>query len=316
VSDSQTLSARAGACVRQGLTKGARTTLWLLKFIIPISLGMMFLQQLGVLAFISRKIGPAFHLVGLSGEAALPFLAGALLNVYSGLAAVAQLDFTGRELTILCMMILISHNLPIEATVQHKSGSSGWRLVLLRLAMSAAGALVLHLLMPPDAVAPAGGHAAAGDAALSWAAALHKWFVETAWVTLKIALFASGVMVLQQFLEEFRVMPVFSRILAPPLALLGLPGNTVFLWVVANTLGLAYGAGVLLEETRSGRLSKRDIEIVNRSIAVCHSLLEDTLLCVAVGASAFWITLPRIALAAAVVWGYRLSTFRSNTKCG
>jgi len=54
-------------------------------------------------------------------------------------------------------------------------------------------------------------------------------------------------------------MPVLSRALAPPLALLGLPGSTVFLWVVAQHAWTCVGAGVLLEETRSGRMSKRDI---------------------------------------------------------
>ncbi len=88
--------------------------------------------------------------------------------------------------------------------------------------------------------------------------------------------------------------------------LLGLPRNTAFLWIVANTLGLAYGAAVLIDETASGQITRQEAELLNRSIAICHSLLEDTLLFVAIGAWAFWISIPRMALAAAAVWTYRL----------
>lgn len=114
-----------------------------------------------------------------------------------------------------------------------------------------------------------------------------------------------GLMVLQKVMEEFGVVGWLSRTLWPALWLLGLPRGTAFLWITANTLGLAYGGAVLLEETRAGKLPKEDVDLLNRSIAVCHSLLEDTLLFVAIGAWALWITLPRLALAAAAAWGYR-----------
>jgi hypothetical protein len=40
-------------------------------------------------------------------------------------------------------------------------------------------------------------------------------------------------------------------------------------------------------------------------MAVCHSLLEDTLLFYVIGAWVLWITVPRLVLAALVVWAYR-----------
>jgi len=115
-----------------------------------------------------------------------------------------------------------------------------------------------------------------------------------------------GLMILQRLIREFGVAGLLARALYPLLWLLGLPRSTAFLWITANTLGLAYGGAVLIEESRSGALARRDVELLNRSIAVCHSLLEDTILFVAIGAGALWITLPRLVLAAAAVWGYRL----------
>jgi spore maturation protein SpmB len=124
-----------------------------------------------------------------------------------------------------------------------------------------------------------------------------------------------GLMVLQRILREFKLIDRLSRLLAPVLALLGLPQRTAFLWIVANTLGLAYGAAVIIDESEQGRLSRQDAQLLNRSIAVCHSLLEDTLIFAALGAWAFWITIPRLALAAAVVWGYRISSYLAARCC-
>lgn len=44
------------------------------------------------------------------------------------------------------------------------------------------------------------------------------------------------------------------EVLKPPLALFGLPAKTSFLWIVANILGLAYGAAVMIEEINAGKV--------------------------------------------------------------
>jgi hypothetical protein len=85
----------------------------------------------------------------------------------------------------------------------------------------------------------------------------------------------------------------------------GLPDDAAFLWVVSNTLGLAYGAGVLKREVADGNLSREHGDLLNHHIAVSHSLLEDTLLFVALGVPALWITVPRIVLAMLAVWERR-----------
>ena len=295
------------AC-RRGAVKGLRTAAWLAAFMIPVSLVVTLANWIGLLPWLAKGVAPLFDLFGVPAESAAAFVAGALLNVYSGIAALGPIALTDRQVTILGVMILISHNLPIEVTVQSKAGASGTKLLLIRLVSSFALGALLNLILPASLDAPvARGAAEAATAAETFWALLGSWALGTARLMGKIILFVIGVMVLQELLNAFRVMQPLTRVLAWPLAALGLPRKTVFLWIVANTLGLAYGAAVILEESRSGRLSKDEIRMVNRSVAVCHSLLEDTLLFVAIGAWAMWITLPRLAVAAAVVWAYRLT---------
>jgi spore maturation protein SpmB len=135
---------------------------------------------------------------------------------------------------------------------------------------------------------------------------LGGWAVRSAWLTGKVIVLVMGLMVLQRLLRAFGLIRPLSYVLWPVLWLLGLPRRAAFLWIVANVLGLAYGAAVIIEEHQGGSLDDRDAQLLNRSIAVCHSLLEDTLLFVAIGAWAAWITMPRLIMAAAVVWGYRV----------
>lgn len=293
---------------RRGVVKGLRTAVWLAAFMAPVSLIVTLADWIGLLPWLVKGVAPLFDLLGVPAESAAAFVAGALLNAYSGIAALGPIPLTDRQVTILAVMILISHNLPIEVTIQSKAGASGVKLLLIRLVSSFAMGFLLNLILPASTEAPVtrGATQAIAAAETFWAL-MGSWALGTALLMGKIALFVIGVMVLQELLNAFRLMGPLTRVLAWPLALLGLPRETVFLWIVANTLGLAFGAAVILEESRSGRLSKDEIRMVNRSVAVCHSLLEDTFLFVAIGAWALWITLPRIAVAAAVVWAYRLT---------
>jgi hypothetical protein len=97
-----------------------------------------------------------------------------------------------------------------------------------------------------------------------------------------------------------------SKIFRPLLRLFGLPPKTSFLWIVSQTLGLAYGAAVMLEEKDSGKVNKKELDLLNHHIAISHSNVEDLLLFVVAGASAFWLLFLRIIFAVAVVWERRI----------
>ena len=303
-SESAPFPRRLASCLEDGAKRGLKAAAWLLAFIVPVSLAVVFLHWTGALTHAAQWIAPAFKLVGLPGEAALAFLTGALLNIYSCIAALGPMMLDDRQVTILALMALISHNLPVEVAVQHKAGSRGGRMLVLRLLASAAAAIALNLLLPAD-TNPPHTRGVAETATTGLADTLRAWAVGTAWLGGKICVLVMGLMILQRILTDFGIIRPLSRLLSPVLGVLGLPRKTAFLWIVANTLGLAYGAAVILDEVESGAVTKEEVELLNRSIAVCHSLLEDTLLFFAIGAWAFWITAPRLILAAAAVWSYR-----------
>jgi len=296
---------RITSCFRAGLTKGLRSAAWLLTLMVPISLVVRLLDWAGILPWLAKWLEPGFRLVGLPGEAAVPFLTAAFVNIYSGIAAMEPIGLDDRQVTILALAILVCHNLPVEGPIQHRVGSSWVRMVALRLTMSVAASVVLNAVLPPgSAVAAVSG--AGSTAAPTLGAVLQAWAFGASRLIGKVVVLVICLMILQQILTEFRLIRPLARLLSPLLRILGLPQRTAFLWIVANALGLAFGAAVIFEEVESGALTKEEVEILNRSVAVCHSLLEDSLLFVAVGAWAFWIIAPRLVLAAVAVWLYRI----------
>jgi hypothetical protein len=299
-----TLLQRVRSCIVKSFRPAVKTGLWIIKITVPVSFGVLLLKLTGLLPLIAQIFAPLFALFGMPGEAALVFVTAALVNIYACIGVMETLGLSGHTVTILALMCLISHNLPVETAVQKRTGSSFWLILGIRLAASFAGALILSLFLraDPQAVAAAGVQMATGD----FAAEFTSWLWGMAMLCAKILVLITLLMILQRIMEEFGVIQWMSRMLKYPLMALGVPRQAAFLWIVANTLGLAYGAGIIIDHVERGRLSARHADILNSHIAVSHSLLEDTLLFVAVGASLFWITVPRVALAAAVVWIKRL----------
>lgn len=309
---SPSLGSRLYLCFDGGIRRGLRTACWLLTIMVPVSLGVKLLAWSGMLAWIARPLNPLFAYLGLPGETVVAFLTGVFLNIYSAIAALGSITLTDRQVTIFAIMALISHNFPVESAVQHKTGTVAWRTITLRLMCSLIAGLALNWLLPFSNVPAKLPPMASSSATLS--ALLANWAVSTAWLAGKVIAIVMGLMVLQRIITEFGVIHAISRLMFPVLWLLGLPRRMAFLWIVANVLGLAYGSAVMFEESEKGALVPDDAQLLNRSIAICHSLLEDTLLFTAIGAWALWITLPRLALAAAAVWAYRLG--RSLTARG
>ncbi|MBR4311796.1 MAG: hypothetical protein IKT86_00450 [Bacteroidaceae bacterium] len=68
---------------------------------------------------------------------------------------------------------------------------------------------------------------------------------------------------------------------------------------------MAYGAAIMIDEVEQGRLTRHEANLANHHLGVSHSLLEDTMLFVAMGISFWWIFLTRLALAMVAVWTMR-----------
>ncbi|HEY3412149.1 MAG TPA: hypothetical protein VGM51_03720, partial [Armatimonadota bacterium] len=67
-------------------------------------------------------------------------------------------------------------------------------------------------------------------------------------------------------------------------------------------LGIAYGAGLIIDATENDNFHGRQAFLVSVFLGLAHALIEDTLLFAALGASVFWVLVPRVAAACVLTW--------------
>jgi len=288
-------------CIQKAIAPAIKTLKWLFQWMIPISFLVTMLDYSGILMIIASWLDPAFKLIGLSGQSSLVFITAGLLHLYSAIAVIGSLSFNMREVTILAIMCLISHNLIIETIVQKKTGSSALRMIGIRLGMAIVAAMLLNWLLP-QSLANVMNQMSASAHNLAFGEVMQNWLLNTLKLLLKVTAFVFSIMILQRILEEFGILKWLSVIFKPFMKVFGLSEKTSFLWIVANVVGLMYGAAILIDELKNGKISKSESDLLNHHVAVSHSLLEDTLLFVAIGVPVLWIVVPRILLAILVVW--------------
>ena len=285
---------------KQSLGKSFKLSVWLLKIIVPVSLAVSLLQHFGIIAMVAPLAAPLFSLIGLPGEAAIVFISSIFLPLYAPIAILATLNLSMRSISILALMCLITHNMIVETAIQKRTGSSAIKMFIIRLTSSFVAAFVLHHLLPTDIETTTQINIASVDT--SFASMMWIWLKSTLGLSVKIILIISGLMILQNTLKNLNILQHISNFFAPLMRWFGLSKSSAFLWFVAQTLGLAYGAAVMIENVENGDITKEDANTLNHHIAVNHSLLEDTLLFASIGVPVFWITIPRIGMALIVVW--------------
>lgn len=291
-------------CILDALPRSGKTSFWLLKIILPVSLFVRLLDYYGVIAWLADYMHPLFHLIGLPGALAIVFITSIFLPLYAAIAVMTSLAMSIHEATILSVMCLVAHNLLVECAVMQKTGSSFWGMIALRIGMAFVVAAFLNTLLPANnapfqlLMQP--------EQYTSLAPLFLSWFRTSGVLIITILLIVTSLMIVQRILSEFHLIELISRPLLPLMRLFGLPENSAFLWIVGNVVGLAYGGAVMIDMVEEGKLSLKESNTVNYHLSISHSLLEDTLLFVALGINWFIIVGTRILFAMIVVWGRRL----------
>lgn len=281
---------------------------------IPISLAVTLLQHYGAIAFAARYIDPLFRLMGLPGESAVVFITGAALTTYAAVAVLLSLTLTLRQATIISLMVLLCHALPMECTVTRRTGSSFAGMVVLRILMAFAAAFYLNLILPE--MPQTFGFATTPHAETTLAEVAENWTVSNLKLSIMIFLIIYAIMIMQNMLQAFNMLDAISKFLRPLMRFFGLPEDAAYFWLVGNTLGISYGGAVMFDCIENGTIPREKAAAVNRHLAMNHSIIEDTCVFGAIGISVFWIISTRMLFALIVVWGRKLmmKIFRKTRK--
>lgn len=96
-------------------------------------------------------------------------------------------------------------------------------------------------------------------------------------------------MIVIEILKTFKVLDLITNILKPVSKFLGISDNSIFPLVIGLILGLSYGAGLIIKSSQDGELTKKDLYLLIIFLVACHSVFEDTLLFVAMGANGWML---------------------------
>ncbi|WP_341668896.1 nucleoside recognition domain-containing protein [Alcaligenes sp. SDU_A2] len=279
------------------------------RIMLPIMIGVRIAAQLGLVEMAGRFIGPVMAWVGLPPEAGIVWATTALAGIYAGIGSMAALGDTlslnAAQVSILGSMMLLAHNLPMEQAIVRKAGASFWLTALLRLGCALLYAALLAWLLPaagllqePISLSWLYGQASSTQGGWEgWT----DWLLGTAGSLLMTWLIILGLLLALSILEKIGVTRLLTRLLLPLLRFSGLEERVAPTTTVGVLLGLSYGGALIIDESRQQNYSPRTRLLALSWLSLCHSLIEDTLLIMALGAN-FWVVVAgRIALTLLVV---------------
>ncbi len=129
-------------------TKSGVRMFWEMSVVmVPAYFFALLLDEVGAIEVLSRLAEPVMGVLGLPGSAALPLVLGCLLNVYATIGAMSALTLTPDQITVLAVVVLISHSLIVEGAVVQKAGMNGLAFSLLRLVAGFAAGMVLNVIL-------------------------------------------------------------------------------------------------------------------------------------------------------------------------
>lgn len=299
----------------QGVRKGLSSYIWLLKILVPISLATALLENSGWLHRLDFLLEPAMAVMSLPPAAALPILIGLTAGIYACLAAMTALPLSAEHMTLIAVFVLIAHSLPQEGIIQAKSGINFVKATFVRLAAAVVTCMAVAWWLQPATANTAGAVSVGIREAVPLVDFLLKWGSDTLVLCLKIFAILFTVMILIEMMKAYEVIDVFATLFEPFLKLMGLQRQAGFLWLTGALFGLAYGGAIIVEQSRELKLRAEEIEKLQLSIGINHSMIEDPILFMPFVVSPLYVWLPRLAAAIVVVYLVAL-WFKFKTKPG
>jgi hypothetical protein len=289
---------------RKLLAETVQISLTLFRIMIPIIITVKILQQFGAVAALGKILSPLMRIVGLPGSMGLVWATAILSNIYTGIVVFVSVSanesLTVAQTTVLATMMLVAHSLPIELRIAQKAGTRLRYMGLLRMG----GAFVLGWVL---------------FRVYSWAGLLQEqntprwlpriddssivtWAASQTRGLIMIFFIIMGLLLVLRILEWIGITAIMTGLLAPVLRLIGIGPSACTLTIIGMTLGLGYGGGLIIQESVSGRVDRRDVLFSLTLMGLCHSLFEDTLAAALTGADFSGILWARMVFALTVVF--------------
>jgi len=289
--------------LRTGIKKGWGSFVWICKIIIPVSFVAALIQWTGWLSQLDFLLHPLMNVINLPAAAALPIIIAMTVSFYAGIAIIVVLPFTIEQIILIALFITIAHMLIVEGIVQHKSGLNIIKATLVRI-----GAAILSVFIVSQFFADTS-QSISLPASLAtqtpFIEVLKGWAIDTLRLCGRIFIIIMLVMMALYASESLGWIKYLVKFFRPLMKILGLSDRAVTMWVTGAGFGLLYGSAVIMEEAKKENLTKEELEHLQISIGVNHSIVEETGLFLALGVNPLWLLIPRFVAATIAVYTLR-----------
>ncbi|MCY9828651.1 hypothetical protein [Vibrio chagasii] len=274
----------------------------LFRIMIPIIIVIKVVEELGGIVILSEWLSPIMESVGLPKEMGLVWATTILTNIYAGLIIFINSDvsLTVAQASVLGSMMLLAHSLPIEGAIAKKAGVSWFATLSIRVGGSLVLAWLLNLsyqygdLLNYPATVLWQSEVSSDNSYIGWAIEQLKNFAV-------IFMVISALLLLLKVLKVLGIEKLMALLLRPFLRLLGISKDATNLTIIGITLGLSFGGGLLINESKKGHIAARDVFTAIMLLNLLHSLIEDTLLILLIGADFYTIFWGRIVFSVLIV---------------
>lgn len=258
----------------------------LFKVMIPIIIAVRVLQELGMISYLAVPLEPIMRLMGLPGSMGLVWATALINNIYAGMIVLVSLpesaQITIAQITILSTVMLVAHALPVELKIAQKSGS---RLIfqgITRVGSALLLGIILNLIYSHADILQQ-------PASILWnpdptPSGHINWAVSQIKNLAAIYGIIASLMVIIRILDRFKITQFFIWLFRPLLKQMGIGKRAAPLSIIGMTMGLSYGGGLILHEIKKGDIPARDVFFSITLMGLCHSMIEDTLLMLLLGA--------------------------------
>jgi len=261
-------------------------TSWeLIKITIPVVIITKILEEFGMIGYLGMVLEPIMGLIGLPGPLGLVWATAMITNLYGGIAIFAALapglDLSSAQITILCSAMLIAHSLPIELSVSKRAGANLLPIAVIRLLGAVVYAFILNLICQHFELWQETAILIFNQTAES--ASLWQWGIEQIRNQGLIVAIIFCIILIMRLFKVLGILDLLEKLLAPVLPSFGMGRQAAPITVVGMIMGIGYGGALIIRETSTGKLNREEVFNSMALMGLCHGLIEDTLIMMAIG---------------------------------